>query len=316
METRKLGSTEITVSRVAFGAWAVGGAHWGKTDDEVSTAAIHRALDLGITLFDTAPVYGYGHSEELVGRALGARRKDVVLATKCGIAWDPDNPGEPRHDARALSVREECEKSLRRLGTEWIDLYQVHVVDEATPIADTVGALEELRGAGKIRAWGLCNHWPELALAALAAGPCVSLQSRYNLFAREAEREEIALCREKGLGFLAYEPLMRGLLAGKFGRTTRFAADDLRSRDDRFRGERFVRALLVVEQLRTLARARKSTPAQLAIAWVLGHPGVTAALCGAKTAAQVEENAGAAELVLSAEERARIDRAVLLMGPR
>jgi aryl-alcohol dehydrogenase-like predicted oxidoreductase len=298
MEQRPLPGTDLVVSALGFGCWAMGGVYWGDdVTDERSTAAVHAALDGGVTLFDTAPLYGEGHADEVLVRALGPRKRDVVIATKVGVRFGTDG-GHARSDLRPEHVVQDAEASLRRLGLEAIDLLQVHwPCEDGTPLEDTVAALDRLKDRGDVRHWGLCNYGAEDLRRAAALGTPSTLQTPYNLLRREAERDLLPACRELGLGVLAYEPLCRGLLSGRFRTPPTFPDSDLRSRDDRFAGPLFLRSAPFVDGLKRAA-ARLSVPtAALAVAWVAHQPGVTCALVGMKGPEQVAENLLASRLL-------------------
>lgn len=296
MRYRQLGGTGFEVSTVSLGTWAMGGADWGKVDDRDSVKAVHRALDLGINLFDTAPIYGNGRAEEVLGRALGPVRKDVFVATKCGPV--PVRTGLIRMDLSPDGLVEQCDESLRRLHTDYIDLLQVHWNDAAYPVHQTMEALLRLVKAGKVRAVGVSNFNLEDLTGAADAGDLASLQSRYNLISRELESGILPLCRERDVGFLAYEPLGRGLLTGKFGNPRPFVEGDIRRQDPRFAGESFERHIRVGKGLSGLAWRQGITAAQLSVGWTLRDPVVTTAICGAKTATQIVECAQASDMDL------------------
>ena len=305
MKYRRVPGTELELSVVGMGCWAIGGTWWGDdVRDEVSVAAVHAALDAGINWFDTAPLYGLGHADEILRRALGPRLPDVLIATKVGPRTGPD--GHARCDLTAPQVRADVDASLQRLGIERIDLLQVHwPCDLGTPLAETMEALSSLVREGKVRHVGLCNYSPEgLAEAALAAaaapsGPLklVTLQTPYNLLRREFEHGLRGAAQAQGMGVLAYEPLCRGLLTGKFQTPTHFPETDLRSRDERFVGARFLRTVSFVKLLSQAAARMRMPVATLAVAWVCAQPGITAAIAGAKTAQQLRENASAFALL-------------------
>jgi aryl-alcohol dehydrogenase-like predicted oxidoreductase len=319
MQRRRLGDSDLEVSCVGFGAWAIGGLMWGGCDADAAVGAVRAALDAGVDWVDTAPAYGCGRSEELVGRALRGRRDPVCVATKCGLRWDRadgalrfdvEAPGGGRvriyHNLRPDSLREECEASLRRLGVERIDLYQIHWPYPPHPLDEACEALLRLREEGKVRALGVSNFSrPELARALASAG-IVSLQSPYSLLDRRIESELLPWCREHALGVLAYSPMGRGLLGGKIDPQTRFPASDHRHANPAFAPEQRARVQAALARARPLARAHGVSLANLAVAWVLGEPGVTAALVGARDAEQARENARAAELRLGADERAEL----------
>jgi len=304
VEYRNLGVTDLRISTVSFGCWAMGGAWWGKVDDEESAAAVRRALDLGVNFFDTADVYGFGHSEEILARALGKRRNEVFVATKGGMRWD--DSGKIWHDDTPSHITAAADASLRRLQTDAIDLYQIHWPDPKTPIAETAMACLELLNSGKVRALGVSNfsaaqmeEWRQVA-------PLHSLQPPYSLLQRAVEAELLPYCLKNHIGVIAYSPLQRGLLTGKFTAESRFGADDLRSGDGDYKGEAFERNLAIVEKLKRLAAKASKTVGQLAIAWVLANPALTSAIVGAKRPSQVEENVGGSEWTLTEAQKAEI----------
>ena len=297
MQTRPLPGTDLEVSAIGFGCWAIGGEYWGEDiTDERSTAAVHAALDGGITLFDTAPLYGEGHADEVLVRALGARKHDVVIATKVGVRFGGE--GHARSDLRPAHLVSDTEASLKRLGLETIDLLQVHWPCEGeTPLDDTVAALDRLQEAGHIRHWGLCNYDTPSLRRAAALGGIATLQTPFNLLRREAEGQLLPACLELGLGVLAYEPLCRGLLSGRFRSPPTFPDSDLRSRDDRFAGPLFRRSQAFIDGLNRTAAKLGVPTAALAVAWVARRPGVTCALVGMKGPEQVAANLQAARLL-------------------
>ncbi|MBN1444383.1 MAG: aldo/keto reductase [Planctomycetes bacterium] len=327
MQTRQLGSSDLELTPVALGAWAIGGAFWGGQDEKRSVEAIHASLDAGINTIDTAPVYGFGASEEVVGRALEGRRDRVILATKCGLRWDrpegafkmrvPVEGGEPvdvYNNLRPDSIREECEASLRRLRTDWIDLYQIHWPDPETPLEESMAELVRLKEEGKIRAVGASNFSPEQLETAHLHGGIASDQPQYNLLDRSIEEEILPWCIRNGVGVVCYSPMARGLLTGKIGPDVEFPPTDHRSGVPWFQRDRRIRVLEGLETLRPIAEARSISLANLAVAWVISAPGVTAALVGARDAAQARENARAAGVRLSEEERRRIAAALEGIG--
>ena len=285
MEQIAIGASGLKTSRVGLGTWAIGGWMWGGTDERESIATIRAAIERGVTLIDTAPVYGFGRSEEIVGRALVGLRDKVQIATKVGLAWQD---GKVFRDSRPGRIRQEVEDSLRRLRTDFIDLYQVHWPDLETPIADTAGALKDLRREGKIRAIGVSNFSPAQMDAFRAKARLDAIQPPYNLFEREIEADVLPYAKDAGLAVLAYGALCRGLLAGRITAQTVFTGDDLRKQDPKFQGERFRQYLAAAEALKTLARERfgKSLPA-LAVRWILDQ-GPTIALWGARRPAQLD----------------------------
>jgi aryl-alcohol dehydrogenase-like predicted oxidoreductase len=287
MEFVDIPGTSIRASRIALGTWAIGGWMWGGSDETDAIRTIHSALDLGINLIDTAPVYGFGRSEEIVGKALarGRLRNRVLIATKAGLAW---KDGRVYRDSRAARIREEVDASLRRLRTDRIDLYQVHWPDPNTMIGDTALALESLRAQGKIRAIGVSNFLPTQMSEFRAFAHLDAVQPPYNLFEREIEHNVMRYAKRTGLAVLCYGALCRGLLSGRMTADTRFDGDDLRKLDPKFQGERFLRHLDAVQALSRLARERfgKSVLA-LAVRWILDQ-GPTIALWGARKPAQLD----------------------------
>lgn len=324
MRYRPLGQSGIDASVVAFGGWAVGGWFWGGADDKESVNAILAAVDAGITLIDTAPVYGMGRSEEVVGKAIKGIRDRVVLATKCGLVWHIDKgnhhldvAGQRVHRyLGAESIRYEVEESLRRLQTDYIDLYQTHWQDETTPIEETMGALLELKQQGKIRAIGVSNATVEDMYAYRKLGPLDSDQEKYSMLERRMELEQLPYCEENGVAVLAYSPLAQGLLTGKVTPERQLAPGDMRAKTPLFVREKREEVLVFLEDVRPVAEAHGATLAQLAIAWTVAQPGLTHALVGARSHMQAAENAAAGDLVLSGSEMERIAEALARFGRR
>lgn len=325
MEMRTLGRSELAVSKVAFGAWAIGGWQWGGSDDATAVDALRAALDAGMTSIDTAPVYGFGRSERVVGRALAGRRERAQVLTKVGLVWEeergrfffegPDQDGVVRRvykNSRPDSIRREVEASLVRLGVETLDLVQIHWPDPSTPIAEGVGALAELRREGKLRAVGVSNFTPEQlaqAVAALGSVPLASTQERYSLVARGIEETVLPWTIAHDVGVLAYSPIEQGLLSGKVGPERTFPAGDNRQKRGTFTAENRRRVNALLERVvRPPAERLGATFAQVVIAWTAARPGVTCVLVGARSGAQARENAHAAELELLPGEWAAIDR--------
>ncbi len=311
MLTRRLPNTDLDLSVIGMGCWAMGGLWWGDdVTDTRSIAAVEQALASGINWFDTAPLYGHGRADEVLVRALGARKHDVILATKVGVRWD----GEGEHAHSALTrewIRTDVEASLRRLGVDRIDLLQVHWPCElGTPLAESMGELEKLRSEGKVRYVGLCNYDVAALTEARQYVPIVSLQSPYSMLRRELEQELLPYCHREQLGVLAYEPLCRGLLTGKFAANKRFPESDLRARDDRFQGSRFLRALTIVSRLELIAKRRKVPIAALALGWAIRQPGMTAVIAGAKGPEQVAEHVRTLEILDDATLWGEVDRVV------
>ena len=331
MRYRKLGPSGIEASVVGFGAWVTGGGAWwgGPPDDAESERALRAALDAGITLIDTAPAYGFGHSEEVVGRVVRGCRDRVVLATKCGLWWQ-DGRGAPfvEADGRLLrrslhpdTIRIELEQSLKRLDTDRIDLYQLHwptAPPESTPVADTLACLMDLRRQGKIRAIGVCNVTLDELKAHRAAGEVTSDQFRYSLLWRPPEQDILPYCREQGLATLTYMSLEQGLLAGKVGMDRVFKPGEFRTNEawnPWFKIENRGRILGLLAGWKGLATKYACPLARLVIAWTLAQPGVTHVLCGTRKVEQAVENARGADLELAAEDMQRMRRDVEALGP-
>jgi aryl-alcohol dehydrogenase-like predicted oxidoreductase len=313
----RLGDTGLEVSALAFGTWAFGG-DWGSFDPREGRASIHRALELGIDIFDTAQAYGFGTSERLLGEALrgAVRREDVIIATKGGLRKEGDLL---LRDASPAWLRRGAEESLKHLGIEYIDLYQVHWPDPNTPAEATAAALGELREEGKVRHVGVSNYDVKQMEGLRSAGALETLQPPYHMFHRDIEEEILTYTAEHGIGVLAYGPLAHGLLSGRMTTESSFPADDWRSGSADFRGEPFRANLRVVERLEDFARERGVSLPQLAVAWTIAHPAVHVAIVGARRPAQLEDTAPAADLVLGREDLAEIDRilspAVPVTGP-
>jgi aryl-alcohol dehydrogenase-like predicted oxidoreductase len=318
MRLVRLGRTDLRVSPIAFGTWAFGG-DWGDADVQESKEAIHRALELEITLFDTAQAYGFGVAEQVLADALWerVRRDEVVIATKGGLRMDGDRLVR---DTGRRWLRAGVESSLRNLRTDYIDIYQVHWPDPNTPAEETAAALEELVAEGKIRHVGVSNYDVAEMEALSRSGRLEVLQPPYDLFHRDIEGEILPYAAEHDIGVLVYGPLAQGLLSGRMSPTTTFAADDWRSKSPDFTGEGFRHNLAVVERLKDLARKWEISLPQLAIAWTLAHPEVDVAIVGAHRAAQLDGTVPAGGIDLSAADVAEINAimvdAVPIRGPR
>ena len=302
MDTIAIPHTELRLSRVGLGCWTIGREFWGDDhDDGRAIRTIHAALDAGINWLDTAPLYGRGHADGLVRRALQGR-PDVVVATKVGVRWLGTASGHAESDLRPEHVRRDCDASLLRLGRSCIDLLQVHWPDDAAvPLDETVGELENLRAAGKVRAWGLCNYNAEAVADARSLGAMSTLQTPFSLLRREFEgglSDEVGRVDPEGnsVTTLAYETLVRGLLTGRFRSLPRFPDSDQRAWDERFSGRRFVHARGLIDDLDRIARKVGVPLPTLAVGWVLSRPGVDAAIVGARTPAQITQTAAAAQL--------------------
>ncbi|MCW2503960.1 MAG: aldo/keto reductase [Actinomycetia bacterium] len=306
MQTRYLGAEKLAVSALGLGCMGMS-EFYGPGDEQESISVIHRALDLGITLLDTADMYGPFTNEILVGKAVAGRRDQVVIATKFGNERAADGSriginGRPEY------VRSACDASLSRLGTDHIDLYYQHRVDASVPIEDTVGAMAELVAAGKVRHLGLSEAAPATIRRANAVHQITALQTEYSLWTRDPEDEILGTVRELGIGFVAYSPLGRGFLTGRFSSPDDLPADDFRSHNPRFQGENFQRNLDVVAEVDAIAREKGCTPAQLALAWVLAQGEDLVPIPGTKRVRYLEENVGAVDVRLTQADLDRIEK--------
>jgi aryl-alcohol dehydrogenase-like predicted oxidoreductase len=306
MNTRRLGKSGPEVSSLGLGCMGMSEFYSGRDDGE-SIRTIHRALELGVTLLDTADMYGPHINEELIARAIGGKRERVFLATKFGILRDPKDPSKRGVSGRPEYVRASCDASLRRLGVEHIDLYYQHRVDPETPIEETVGAMAELVNAGKVRYIGLSEAGPDTLRRACSIHQVAALQTEYSLWTRDPEERILPACRELGIGFVAYSPLGRGFLTGRFQKPEDLAADDFRKGNPRFHGENFEKNLRLVAHIKDLARRKNCSPAQLALAWVLAQGEDIVAIPGTKRRAYLEENLGSLDVAFSRDELAVID---------
>jgi len=323
MEHRRAGKSSLELPVVTFGAWAIGGLFWGGVDDKEAVEAIQAAVDHGITAIDTAPMYGCGHSEELVGRALGTSRNKVRILTKCGLRWDDESgefyfrlentpygrPVNVYKDVRAASITHECEQSLKRLATDRIDLYQVHWPSKTAPANETMGALTRLKEKGKILEFGVSNYSASQMADAAPFGKFVTNQVKYNLLERGIQKDALPYCRKHGIGVVAYSPMAMGLLTGKVDEKRQFPASDTRSTMPLFSAANRRRVLTALSRVQPIADRHSANAAQLAVAWVLAQPGITTALVGARNARQVAENVRAADVKLSEEEKIEIANA-------
>lgn len=317
MKTTTLGSSGIACEAIGLGTWAMGGWMWGGGDDAAAVDAIRASLDAGVRLIDTAPAYGLGHAETLVGRALEGRRHDAVIATKCGLVWHTrrgthffDEEGRPvhRHLGRD-SIFFEVEESLKRLRTDYIDLYITHWQDSTTPVEETMGALLDLKAQGKIRAIGASNVSAETLAEYLRYGPVDAVQERYSLIDREIETALVPLCQANDVTVLGYSSLAMGLLAGPIDPARQFTGDDQRATNPRFSAANRTKLQAFFAELEPVSADAGCPFSQLMIAWTLAHGAVSVALCGARNAAQARENAAAGAVALDAASVAAIDAA-------
>jgi len=305
MQTKKLGSTDLNLTTVGLGTWAIGGPWqygWGPQDDGEAVAGIVAALDAGINWIDTAPAYGLGHSEELVGQALRRTKHRPIIATKCGILWNERK--EKVVHLKRDSIRRECIASLRRLGVEQIDLYQMHWPDPPEDIEEAWEEMVRLADEGKVKYLGVCNYNVEQIERIGRIRPIASLQPPYSMLRRDVEQELLGYCARHRIGVVAYSPMQRGLLTGKFNpqRLAALPADDHRRRMPEFQDPAFSASLELVEGLQKIAQRHGRTVAQLAISWVLRRPEVTSAIVGARRPSQIQETVGAADWNLGKEE--------------
>ena len=317
MEYAKLNNTDLVTSRVAFGCEPLGGSDWGPLDEEEAMEAVRRAVDLGVNFFDTADVYGLGRSEELLGRALGPQRNDVIIATKVGLNWE-NRPGATRArtslDSSPRRIVEALENSLRRLRVDCIPLYLVHWPDPRTPIVDTMTALNRCREAGKIKHIGVSNFPAGLIREAHRVSNLAAVELPYSVIDRRVEADTLPCCLELAIGVLAYGTLAQGLLTGKYGPGARFGQEDRRHRLPHFHGASLIENLKTVDRLRQIGERYGKSPSQVAIRWVLEYPAVSSAITGAKSLAQIENNVGASGWSLTERDRQYIATGAALVS--
>ncbi|MDQ3392787.1 MAG: aldo/keto reductase [Bacteroidota bacterium] len=315
MEYRDLGKSDIKLTEITFGAWAIGGWMWGGADKKDALAAIRKSLEMGITSFDTAPVYGFGTSEDILGEALSGKRQEVQILTKFGLSWDTskgefyfdskDNSGKKvkiHKYAGKNSIINECEQSLKRLKTDYIDLYQIHWSDSTTPIDESMEAIYSLMKEGKVKAVGVCNYSAAQMKEANDAVPLASNQVPYSMVLRDIEEEVVPFALKNNIGILAYSPLQRGLLTGKITKDYKFEEGDHRPNTSHFKPHNLEKTNNFLNSIKPLADDKGATLAQIVINWTIHQPGITSALVGARNARQVEENAKARQIKLSQEE--------------
>lgn len=319
MELRPLGSSDVRITPVLFGAWAIGGWLWGGTDEQDSIAAIQAAIDAGVTTIDTASAYGMGYSERLVARAIEGRRDKVVIATKGGMRWEGVNNDDgrfpPREDpstikmhriSRPEGIIEDCEASLRRLNVDVIDLYQLHWPDPTTPVEDSIAAMAKLKQQGKIRAIGVSNYDVGLLRRALTVTKIDSLQPPYSVLRRGIEADLLPFCREHNIAVIVYSPMERGLLTGKVTPDRTFPPGDHRAGHKFFTPENRQRVLDALKRIEPIAQKHNASFAKLIINWTYRQPGITGAIVGARNAEQARHNAEAMRIELTADELAQI----------
>ena len=305
MESVKLSNTNLDITRLGFGCGPLGGTDWGQFDEDESMAAVLKAIDLGVTFFDTADIYGLGCSERLLSKALGQRRHDVIIATKFGVNWENSpngNRAKTFYDSSPERVVEALENSLRRLRIDTIPLYFIHWPDPDTPLSDTIEALARCQESGKIQHIGVSNFSPDQIRETSERISLAAVQMQYSLIDRRVEKELIPCCQELGISVITYGPLAQGLLTGKYEMDAQFGLDDCRSRLAHFKGEDFERKLEIVNRLREMEKCYNKLSTQIAIRWVLDNPAISCVISGIKSPAQIEQNAGAVGWNLTSED--------------
>ena len=308
MEYRILGDSDLKISVIGFGAWGIGGApFWSNEGDASSTRAIIKSYELGINFFDTAPVYGFGHSEKILGKTLKPFRENVIYATKCGLRWRNESLGAITKNATRQSILEEIDQSLKRLDTDYVDLYQVHWPDVETPPSETMEALLEIQRRGKIKVIGVSNYSVDQMREIIKSGRIVSLQPDYSLLNRSIEKETVSYCKENQIGISAYSPLASGLLTGKYEKDAKFSDWRAKGIIGCFSGSQFEKNMEKVKQLKTMGESMGKTCAQMAINWIVAQPQLTTALLGVKNEKQMEENIKALDWKLDPNQREEIN---------
>ena len=298
---RIISGTDLKLSSLGFGCHQLSGFGWGKVSEGELVEAVYAAIDLGITLFDTAPIYGLGYSEKLLGKTLGHKRKDVILATKVGLVWDKSKVFRKWNDNSSANILREIDQSLKNLRTDYIDIYQIHWPDLKTPLSYTLETMQLLKKSGKIRAIGCCNFSLEQLKEAVKWAKITTVQIPYNLVDRKDELGIMPFCKENGINVLIYSPIARGLLSGKYNQTSKFGKDDHRGRstDAYFAGDNYRDNLKMVRRIEKVAVNLNKLPTQVALRWVLENPQVTSAIFGVKNVKQLKENMGCLNFQLS-----------------
>ena len=313
LEKRKIGNTDIEVTPVAMGCWPISGITSVNVTEPESLATLEAALDAGINFFDTAYCYGYsGESEQMIARALGPRRDEIVIATKGGLHWEN---GKQVHDARPETIRRECEESLRRLQTDRVELTYLHAPDPKVPVSESAAAFKQLLDAGKVQSVGVSNFNVQQLAEFSEVCPIAAYQPHYNMLQREIEASQLPWCVEHNVSVMVYWPLLKGLLAGKLPRGHIFDPQDGRRKYPMFQGEEWKQNQDFIDTLRPIAQETGSSVAQVVINWTIQRPGIAVALCGAKRPDQIRDNAAAMSWALTADQVARIDRAIEDRGP-
>lgn len=305
MKTRRLGNSNLEITELILGTWAIGGTMWSDYDEKSAVEAIETAISNGINMIDTAPVYGNGHAEELVGRIIKNRRDKIIIATKCGL----DIENRMRKDLRPEFIVHDLEMSLKRLSTDYIDLYQIHWPVSDVPVQDTMAALMKLKGQGKVRYIGVCNFSGNELTEAMKYGDVISLQPNYSLLERDIEKDQMKVCVKSGVGIISYGSLGAGMLTGKYKALPSFRKGDARSFFYRFFKQQYWPGVKkVVDTVCTIAKKRNVKPGNVAIAWNLSRQGISGAIFGARNALQVEENLGGTSLILTHDEILELDK--------